>query len=78
MLLDHDPTSSEILDALGKASGDVQVLSITPNDHPAAVYTTARGREIDLATASTDDLHQAVDQLERHTCHRVNGNGSER
>jgi hypothetical protein len=38
---------------------------------PAPTYRTARGRVIDLASCSTDDLHRALDQLERSTC--VNG-----
>jgi YD repeat-containing protein len=72
MLLDHDPDVSEILATLGDTFGDVQVLS-----GPAA-YRTARGRMIDLATASTQDLRQALDQLDRHTCRRLNGDGTER
>jgi hypothetical protein len=63
---------SEILATLGGTLGDVQVLS------GPAVYRMARGRVIDLATAPTSDLHKALQQLDKHTCRRVNGNGTER
>jgi DNA-binding Lrp family transcriptional regulator len=61
-LLDRDPGVSEVLGTLGRAFGDLQVLE------GPATYLTARRRLIDLATCPADDLHQAVDQLERHTC----------
>jgi hypothetical protein len=69
--LDRDPGLGEVLDVLGEAFGRVQVLA------GPATYRTARGRVIDLATASAADLHRAVDQLDRHTCRRTNG-GQER
>lgn len=79
--LDRD----QILDQLRGQLGDVEVLSVTANDRPATDYTTARGRTIDLAGGdkpsgrqAVQDLHQAVDELDRDTCHRVNGNGTER
>jgi hypothetical protein len=61
-LADRAPSLSEILATVGAVFGEVQVL-----DGPAT-YLTARRRLIDLATCSAEDLHQAVDQLERHTC----------
>jgi hypothetical protein len=71
-LLDHDPGVSEILATLTAAFGHVQVLE------GPATYRTARGRTIDLATCSAEDLHQAIEQLrKRHTCDRTNG-GPER
>lgn len=63
--LDHDPGVSEVLDALGRAFGEVLVLE------GPATYRTARGRLIDLATCSADDLDLAVKQLRGHTC--ING-----
>jgi hypothetical protein len=63
-LLDHDPDVSEILATLGQTFGDVRVLE------GPATYRTARGRVIDLATASTSDLHKALEQLDKHTCRR--------
>jgi hypothetical protein len=69
--LDHDPSLTEVLATLGRAFGPVQVLT------GPATYRTARGRLIDLAASPASDLHQAVDQLQRHTCRRRNG-GAER
>jgi hypothetical protein len=69
--LDHDPGVSEVLATLGGAFGPVQVLA------GPATYQTARGRIIDLAAGPASDLHQAVEQLDRHTCRRANG-GPER
>jgi hypothetical protein len=69
--LDHDPSLAEVLGTLGRAFGPVQVLA------GPATYRTARGRVIDLASGPTSDLHQAIDQLQRHTCWRRKG-GSER
>jgi DNA-binding Lrp family transcriptional regulator len=70
-LLDHDPSAAEVLATLRANFGDVQVLS------GPTTYRTARGRVIDLAACSVEDLHRAVDQLDRHTCRRANG-GTER
>jgi hypothetical protein len=64
-LLDHDPSAAEVLATLTAAFGHVQVLS------GPATYRTARGRVIDLETCKAADVHQALDQLRRHTC--VNG-----
>lgn len=61
-LLDHDPDMSEIMATLGHTFGDVQVL-----EGPAA-YRMTKKRVIDLATASTSDLHKALEQLDKHTC----------
>jgi len=63
---------SEILATLGEAFGDVEVVS------GPATYRMARGRVIDLATASTEDLHKALEQLDNLTCRRINGDGAER
>jgi DNA-binding transcriptional ArsR family regulator len=62
LLLAHDPGVTEILGTLGRAFGEVLVLE------GPATYRTARGRVVDLATASADDLDIAVEQLRRHTC----------
>jgi len=69
--LDHDPDVPEVLAVVAGAFGPVQVLA------GPATYRTARGRHLDLATASGKDLHTAVDQLDTHTCRRTKG-GSER
>ena len=77
--LDHNPGLSEIMGTLEQGFGHVQVLEYRrdpPLEDPTG-YLTARGRRIDLATAKPKDLHQALDQLDRHTCRRANG-GSER
>jgi DNA-binding transcriptional ArsR family regulator len=60
----HDPTEPELRGVLAAAFGDGAKVEVIP--HPT--YTTARGRVIDLETCSVDDMHQALDQLERHTC----------
>jgi hypothetical protein len=83
-LLDHPPSKAAILATLAAAFGQVDLLSVFPNDRPATAYTTARGRAIDLeggkrpeGKRAVADLQQAVDELDRHTCRRVNG-GTER
>jgi DNA-binding transcriptional ArsR family regulator len=67
VLLDHRPDVGEVLDVLGRAFGEVLVLE------GPATYLTARGRLIDLATCSADDLDLAVEQLQRHTCSHHSG-----
>jgi hypothetical protein len=61
-LLGHDPGVTEVLGVFGEAFGEVLVLE------GPATYRTARGRLIDLATCSAEDLDLAVEQLRRHTC----------
>jgi hypothetical protein len=85
-LLARSPSKTAILATLAGAFGkdEVEVLSVSPNDGAATDYTTARGRVIDLAGGkrpeskqAVADLHQAVEELDRHTCRWLNG-GSER
>jgi Helix-turn-helix domain len=66
--LDHPPSLAELLATLDAGFGHVQVLDGASRP---ATYATARGRVIDLATCSAEDLHRACEQLTRHTC--VNG-----
>jgi DNA-binding Lrp family transcriptional regulator len=60
-LLDHHPDVGEVLDVIGRSCGEVLVLQ------GPATYTTARGRQLDLA-GPLADFHRAVDQLDRDTC----------
>jgi Helix-turn-helix domain len=67
--LDHDPKdASEILATIQAGFGDASVLEVRRNDGKGPTYATARGRLIDLETCPTGDLHQALDQLDRHAC----------
>jgi hypothetical protein len=68
--LDHPPDIPEVLGALERGFGPVQVLA------GPATYRTARGRLIDLATCSAEDLHRGVDQLQRDTCISNTANGA--
>jgi hypothetical protein len=74
-----------ILERLRAQLGDVEALRVAEHGRSATDYRTARGRVIDLtggtrptSRQAIQDLHQAVDELDSHTCRRVNGNGTER
>jgi hypothetical protein len=87
----HEPTWADlrldadgILGQLRAQLGDVELVSVT-FDRPATDYLTARERVIDLtggrrptSRQAVHDLHQALHELDAHTCRRVNGNGTER
>lgn len=58
----------QVLDRLRGVFGDAELLELRPNEPAPVTYTTARGRQLDLAGGSLADFHRAVDQLDRDTC----------
>jgi DNA-binding Lrp family transcriptional regulator len=66
--LDRAPGVGKILSTITAGLGDARVLEVRWNDgrHPA--YPIRGGREVDLEACSAEDLHRALDQLDRDTC----------